>query len=68
MEDSQLSKERWVRTYSELILRSFARGQSALGYDAEHAEFIHDQLVEYFDNPQKKEMIESAYPPDYAML
>lgn len=68
MEDTFLTKEQWVEAYSGLILRAFARGQSALGYDPEHAEFVQEELSEYYYDPVKRSFIESAYPPDYVLM
>ena len=68
MDQPYLEKRQWVESYAGRILAAFTRWQSPLGVDEEYAEFVQDELSEYYDNPLKRALIESSYPPEYAVL
>ena len=55
------SKEQWLDEYADRILKIWQNWETPLGVDDKYNLTVRKQLSEYFDDPLKKELIESSY-------
>ena len=59
--DVVTSKEQWLDEYADRILKIWQNWETPLGVDDKYNLTVRKQLSEYFDDPLKKELIESSY-------
>jgi hypothetical protein len=55
------SKEQWLDEYADRIMKIWQNWETPLGVDDDYSLTVRKQLTEYFDDPLKKELIESSY-------
>ena len=54
-------KQEWVLCYTRRILASFEEWKTPLGVGADYAEDLKKHLTDSYDDPLKKELIETTY-------
>ncbi|MCK5172701.1 MAG: hypothetical protein KAR47_04875 [Planctomycetes bacterium] len=55
------SKNKWANEYAERILKNYLTWQTQLGVDDHYMQKIKQDLMEDFDDPLKKSLIEATY-------
>ena len=61
MTATNIAKEQWAAEYARRILKLWQEQRPPLGIDSRYAKNIEEQLESYFDNPLKRELIETTY-------
>jgi len=57
----EVTKETWVDEYAGRILQVWHKWPSPFGLDKQYSEEVKNQLSEYFDDPLKRDLIETTY-------
>ncbi len=58
---TEISRRQWARKYAQKILNLWQSQQSPLGVDDGYAQHLEDQLLQYFDDPLMRDLIEATY-------
>ncbi len=62
MTTTEIAKENWVAEYADRILEMWRKRQGPLGRVSEqYIEKLREDLAEDFDDPLKRELIETTY-------
>ena len=68
METLRNTRQSWVDSYADRILRTFDKWRSPLGVDPNYRKVVKEQLEGYYEDPLKKSLIETSYPTVREML
>ncbi len=58
---TQISRTQWAQEYAQRILKLWQSQQSPLGVDNGYAQHLEEQLLQYFDDPLLRDLIEASY-------
>lgn len=61
MGNIMIDKNKWASEYAKRILKNYLTWQTPLGVDIDYMEKIKQDLMEDFENPLKKSLIEETY-------
>ena len=61
MDNITIDKNKWASEYAKRILNNYLTWQTPLGVDRGYMEKIKQDLMEDFENPLKKSLIEETY-------
>jgi len=61
MRTAEITKQDWVDKYAGRVLALWRILEGPLGIDETYKEQLQKQLSEYFDEPLKRNLIESTY-------
>ncbi len=61
MESTITDKQQWVSEYAKRILQNYHTWETPLGIDDSYVEKIKQDLMEDFENPLRKSLIEETY-------
>ncbi len=57
----EVTKQAWVDEYASRILQVWYKWPSPFGLDKQYSKEVKSQLSEYFDDPLKRDLIETTY-------
>lgn len=58
---TDISRTQWARKYAQKILNLWRSQESPLGVDDGYTQHLEKQLLNYFDDPLLRDLIESSY-------
>jgi len=64
MTTTTITKEQWLEEYAGRVLKIWHIWQGPLGVDDHYIEQLKLQLNEFFDDPLKRDLIETTYGED----
>ncbi len=58
---TEITRTQWVREYSQRILKLWQAQENPLGVDDDYVQHLEEQLLQYFDDPLMRDLIEASY-------
>jgi hypothetical protein len=58
---TKISRTQWAQEYAQRILNLWQSQESPLGVDDAYAQQLEEQLLQYFDDPLLRDLIEASY-------
>ncbi len=58
---TEISRRQWAKEYARRILKLWQSQESPLGVDDGYAQHLEEQLLQYFDDPLLRDLIEASY-------
>ncbi len=58
---TKIGRTEWAQVYAQKILKLWQAQAPPLGVDDDYAQHLEEQLLQYFDDPLLRELVESSY-------
>lgn len=58
---TDISRKQWAQEYAQRILKLWQSQESPLGVDDGYAQHLEEQLLQYFNDPLLRDLIEASY-------
>ncbi len=58
---TDISRTQWAQEYAQRMLNLWQSQESPLGVGDNYAQHLEEQLLQYFDNPLLRDLIEASY-------